>query len=69
MHRPGRLLGGMACPFLKAAVLSVDETVQTINEIAHEIQVCMFAAGAGRSASLAPDSADRNLNRLTATAR
>ncbi len=47
VHRPGRLLGGMAGPFLKAAVLSVDETVQTINEIAHEIQVCMFAAGAG----------------------
>jgi isopentenyl-diphosphate delta-isomerase len=43
----GAILGGMAAPFLKAAVLSLDETVQTIAEIAHEIQVCMFAAGAG----------------------
>jgi len=43
----GALLGGMASPFLKAAVLSLDETVQTIGEIAHEIRVCMFAAGAG----------------------
>lgn len=43
----GAALGGMAGPFLKAAVLSVDETVRTITEIAREIQVCMFAAGAG----------------------
>ena len=43
----GAALGGMASPFLKAAVTSLDETVQTIAEIAHEIQVCMFAAGAG----------------------
>jgi isopentenyl-diphosphate delta-isomerase len=43
----GATLGGMAAPFLKAAVTSLDETVRTITEIAHEIQVCMFAAGAG----------------------
>jgi len=43
----GAALGGMASPFLKAAVTSLDETVQTIAEIAREIQVCMFAAGAG----------------------
>lgn len=43
----GASLGGMASPFLKAAVNSVDRTVQTIQEIQREIQVCMFAAGAG----------------------
>jgi isopentenyl diphosphate isomerase/L-lactate dehydrogenase-like FMN-dependent dehydrogenase len=37
----------MAGPFLKAAAVSLEETVQTIQEIRHEIQVCMFAAGAG----------------------
>jgi isopentenyl-diphosphate delta-isomerase len=42
----GASLGGMAGPFLKAASKSLDETVQTINEIRREIQVCMFAAGA-----------------------
>jgi isopentenyl-diphosphate delta-isomerase len=43
----GASLGGMASPFLKAAARSLDETVQTIAEIAREIRVCMFAAGAG----------------------
>jgi isopentenyl-diphosphate delta-isomerase len=43
----GARLGGMAGPFLKAAAQSVEETVQTIAEIRREIQVCMFAAGAG----------------------
>ena len=42
----GATLGGMASPFLKAAVRSVEETVQTIREISREIQVAMFAAGA-----------------------
>jgi len=41
----GSTLGGMASPFLKAAVHSVEETIQTILEIQREIQVCMFAAG------------------------
>ncbi len=43
----GASLGGMAGPFLKAAVLSLEEVTRTINEISREIQVCMFAAGAG----------------------
>jgi isopentenyl diphosphate isomerase/L-lactate dehydrogenase-like FMN-dependent dehydrogenase len=39
-------LGGMAGPFLKAAVKSSETTVQTIREVRREIQVAMFAAGA-----------------------
>ncbi len=41
----GAALGGMASPFLKAASRSLDETIQTINEIRRQIQVCMFACG------------------------
>ncbi len=48
----GAVLGGMAGPFLKAAVDSVDLTVETIREISREIQVCMFAAGASNLADL-----------------
>jgi isopentenyl-diphosphate delta-isomerase len=43
----GATLGGMASPFLKAAVRSIEDTIQAINEIHRQIQVCMFAAGAG----------------------
>jgi len=43
----GARLGGMAGLFLKAASQSVEITIQTIREIRREIQVCMFAAGAG----------------------
>ncbi len=43
----GASLGGMAGPFLKAAALSVEDTIQTIAEVSNEIRVCMFAAGAG----------------------
>ncbi len=43
----GADLGGMAGPFLKAAVESEEMVIQTIGEVRHEIQVCMFAAGAG----------------------
>ncbi|MBU1659979.1 MAG: type 2 isopentenyl-diphosphate Delta-isomerase [Chloroflexi bacterium] len=42
----GATLGGMAVPFLKAAVHSIEVTVQTIHEVQREIQVAMFAAGA-----------------------
>jgi isopentenyl-diphosphate delta-isomerase len=42
----GACLGGMAGPFLKAAAQSAELTVNTINEVRREIQVCMFAAGA-----------------------
>jgi isopentenyl-diphosphate delta-isomerase len=43
----GATLGGMAGPFLKAAVRSVEETILTVEEIWREIQVSMFACGAG----------------------
>lgn len=43
----GATLGGMAGPFLKAATESLELTLQTIGEVTREIQVCMFAAGAG----------------------
>ena len=43
----GASLGGMASPYLKAATLDVEAVVQTINEVRREIQICMFAAGAG----------------------
>ena len=51
----GATLGGMASPFLKAAARSLEDTIQTIQEIRREIQVCMFAAGA------------KNLDELTHT--
>ena len=41
----GASLGGMAAPFLKAAAISVDQTIDVIKEIQRQIQVCMFAAG------------------------
>jgi len=44
----GASMGGMAGPFLKAAVISTEETVRTIWEVQREIQVTMFAAGASQ---------------------
>ena len=41
----GALAGGMASPFLKAAVESPEHVIDLINEIAHQIKVCMFGAG------------------------
>jgi len=41
----GASMGGMAGPFIKAADQSLEETVQTIQEIKREIQVTMFATG------------------------
>ncbi len=43
----GASLGGMAGPFLKAADRSLEATIETIHEIRREVQICMFAAGAG----------------------
>jgi isopentenyl-diphosphate delta-isomerase len=43
----GASLGGMAGPFLKAAAQSPETVSQTIAEIRREIQVCLFASGAG----------------------
>ncbi len=48
----GATLGGMAGPFLQAAVESPEIALQTIAEIRREIQVCMFAAGAGNISQL-----------------
>jgi isopentenyl-diphosphate delta-isomerase len=41
----GADLGGMASPFLKAAALSLEKTLKTIEVTRKEIQICMFAAG------------------------
>jgi len=38
----GASLGGIARPFLKAAVNSLEDTIETIGEIKKEIQICMF---------------------------
>ncbi len=48
----GACLGGMAGPFLKAAVQSLEVTIQTISEIRRELQICMFAAGAANLTAL-----------------
>ena len=48
----GAELGGMASPYLKAATKSSEETIQVLREVKRELQVCMFAAGAGDIASL-----------------
>ena len=48
----GAELGGMAGPFLKAAVKSSKAVVETIHEVSRELQVAMFAAGAGSISSL-----------------
>ncbi len=42
----GAALGGMASPFLKAADISTERTIQVIRTISREIQVAMFATGA-----------------------
>ena len=48
----GARMGGMANPFLKAAMISTDVTIQTILTIKREIQICMFASGASNLAEL-----------------
>ena len=44
----GAVIGGMAGPFLEVAVHSIDETIQTIEQMKREIQITMFATGASR---------------------
>ena len=44
----GAVIGGMAGPFLKAAVISIDQAIQTILEIKREIQIAMFATGSSK---------------------
>ena len=41
----GAIAGGMASPFLKAAVKSPEDVIDLINELSHQIKVCMFGAG------------------------
>ena len=48
----GATLGGMASPYLKAADKSTEATLQTISEVARELQVTMFAAGMADLAEL-----------------
>jgi isopentenyl-diphosphate delta-isomerase len=48
----GARLGGMAGPFLKAASHSLEDTLQTIEEVRRELQISMFAAGARDLAAL-----------------
>lgn len=42
----GAHLGGMASPFLKAAIISSEVVIEVIEEIKQQLTVCMFAAGA-----------------------
>lgn len=42
----GATLGGLASPFLKAAVQSEEKVIQSIQDINREIKICMFAVGA-----------------------
>lgn len=42
----GAVVGGLAGPFLKAAVQSLDATIDTIRILERQIQIAMFAAGA-----------------------
>jgi isopentenyl-diphosphate delta-isomerase len=41
----GASLGGMASPFLKAASISVEKTIEIINLIKAQFMVCMFSTG------------------------
>ncbi len=48
----GATLGGLAGVFLRAAVQSTETLIQTIRELQRELQVTMFAVGAGDIAAL-----------------
>lgn len=41
----GATVGGMAGPFLKAANKSVDAVIETVDELAREIRIALFATG------------------------
>ncbi len=51
----GAMLGGMASPFLKAASISLESTIQTIEDIQREIQICLFATGSANLSELSED--------------
>jgi isopentenyl-diphosphate Delta-isomerase len=48
----GAVLGGMAAPFLKTAVRSLEDTMTLLEEINTQIRICMFGAGAATLAAL-----------------
>ncbi len=48
----GASLCGLASPFLKAAAVSLDATVEAITELTRELRIAMFAAGAASIAQL-----------------
>ena len=48
----GAGLCGLAGPFLKAAAISAEATSEAISELARELRIAMFAAGAGNIAQL-----------------
>jgi isopentenyl-diphosphate delta-isomerase len=48
----GASAAGLASPFLKAAVQSVEAVVDTIDLLAEELRIAMFCAGAGDVAAL-----------------
>jgi isopentenyl-diphosphate Delta-isomerase len=48
----GASLGGLASPFLKAAAVSLEATVEAIEGLGRELRIAMFAAGAGSLAQL-----------------
>lgn len=48
----GASLGGMAGPFLKAAAISLEQTILTIQEVTRELRLSMFAAGAANLSTL-----------------
>ncbi len=49
----GASLAGMASPFLKAAVKSVDDVIHVAHEIMAQLRIAMLCAGAGDIAQLA----------------
>jgi isopentenyl-diphosphate delta-isomerase len=59
----GAIMGGMAGPFLKAAVKSLDAVLEEIEIAKTEIQVAMFMVGAGSIIEL--QNTDRLLKRNT----
>lgn len=50
----GARLGGMASPFLRAAVESLEATTLAIDELSREIRICMFATGTNKLGELSP---------------
>jgi isopentenyl-diphosphate Delta-isomerase len=58
----GAVAGGMAGPFLKAADKSVEEVINTINEIAREIRIVLFATGSKDIHALQQGSALLTIN-------